>query len=98
MAEAANRAGSRVRTFRAIDGVYVMHVTLTPHRDREKRAFSRLDRQERARWRRYRFSRPRRECAPFRAAPRSLSCDRLDREDDQPAPGAFAHGNPFDLV
>ena len=86
------------RTFRKIDDIPIVHVDLTPHEEREAHAFTWLDDEERERWRRYRFDRPRREFALCRAALRSILCRRLGCENEKLAFGATEHGKPFGLV
>ena len=86
------------RTFREIDDVLVVHVDLTPHEAREAHAFSWLDDEERARWRRFRYDRPKREFALCRAALRSILCRRLGCGNEQLALGVSEHGKPFGRV
>ena len=95
---AADALDSWFHTFREIDDILVIHVDLTPHEAREAHAFSLLDDEERARWRRFRYPRPRREFALCRAALRSILCSRLDCENERLALGVSDHGKPFGLV
>ncbi len=76
----------------------VVHVDLTPRADCETHALSWLDGDERDRWRRYRYHRPRREFALCRAALRSLLCRQLDCRNAQLAFGTTRHGKPFALT
>ena len=86
------------RTFLEIEDKLVLHIDLSPREDAQERALPWLDDAERARWRRYRFDRPRREFALCRAALRSILCSWLDCRNDQLAFGALEHGKPFALI
>ena len=86
------------RTFQEIDDIIVMRVDLTPDEGREAHAFSWLDEEERDRWRRYRYDRPRREFALCRAALRAVLCSRLGCDNKRLAFGASQHGKPFALL
>jgi 4'-phosphopantetheinyl transferase len=86
------------RPFRKTDRAAVFHVDLTPHTARERAAVARLDKQERARWQRYPYARPRREFALCRAALRALLCGRLDCRNAELTFGAAQYGKPFALV
>ncbi len=94
----ADALDSWFRTFREAGDVLVVHVDLTAHEEREAHAFTWLDEEERDRWRRYRYDRPRREFALCRAALRSILCSRLGCENERLSFGAFEHGKPFGLV
>ena len=94
----ADALNSWFRKFREIDDILVVHVDLTPDEEREAHAVAWLDEEEWARWRRYRFDRPRREFALCRAALRSILCSRLGCENKQLAFGVSGHGKPFGLV
>ena len=86
------------RAFREIDDILVVYVDLTPHEEREARAFSWLDEKEQDRLRRFRYDRPRREFALCRAALRSVLCCRLGCESEKLEFNASEHGKPFALV
>ena len=94
----ADALDSWFHTFREIDDILVVYVDLTPHEEREAHAFSWLDEEERSRWRRYKYDRPRREFALCRAALRSILCCRLACGNERLAFGASEHGKPFGLV
>ena len=89
---------SLFRTFLEIEDKLVHHVDLSPRQGAEECALPWLDETERARWRRFRFDRPKREFALCRAALRSILCRWLDCRNDQLAFGALEHGKPFALV
>ena len=57
-----------------------------------------LDQAERARWRRYRYERPRREFALCRAALRASLCARLGCGNEDLAFETADHGKPFAVV
>lgn len=78
--------------------VVVLHVDLTPNTGRETKALSWLDRAERARWRRYRHTRPRRQFALCRAALRAVLCAQLGCRNEQLAFGTSKHGKPFAVL
>ena len=86
------------RPFRKTGSVAVFHVDLTPHAARERAAVAWLDKQERVRWQRYPYARPRREFALCRAALRALLCGRLDCRNAELTFGASQYGKPFALV
>lgn len=86
------------RTYWETDGVTVVHVDLTPDKDREAHAYEWLDIEERNRWRRFRFDRPKREFALCRAALRFGVCTRLGCSNDQLTFGVSKYGKPFGLV
>ena len=86
------------RPFRKTGSTAVFQVDLTPHAAREQAAVAWLDKQERVRWRRYPYARPRREFALCRTALRALLCGRLDCHNDELAFGAAQYGKPFALV
>ncbi|MCE2452511.1 MAG: 4'-phosphopantetheinyl transferase superfamily protein [Nitrospinae bacterium] len=94
----ADAFDSWFRTFREIGDILVAHVDLTAHEEREAHAFTWLDEEERERWRRYKYDRPRREFALCRAALRSILCRRLDCKNKRLAFGALDHGKPFALL
>lgn len=85
-------------TFHEIDDILIVHVDLTPHEAREAHAFSWLGEEERSRWRRYKYERPKREFALCRAALRSILCSRLGCGNEQLSFGALEYGKPFALV
>ena len=93
-----DNGSSLFRTFLEIEDKLVLHVDLSPREGAEECALPWLDEYERARWRRYRFDRPRREFALCRAALRSILCRWLDCKNDQLAFGALEHGKPFALM
>lgn len=86
------------RTFREVDDVLVVHVDLTPDEGREAHALTWLDEEERSRWQRYKYERPKREFALCRAALRSILCRRLGCESEKLTFNATEHGKPFALV
>ena len=85
-------------TFLEIEDVTIVRVDLTPHKEREVFSYSWLDKQERHRWNRFRFDRPRREFALCRAALRAGICSRLGCNNDQLTFGTSRYGKPFGLV
>ena len=89
---------SWVSEFCETGDVRVVHVDLTPQADCEAHALSWLGEDERDRWRRYRYNRPRREFALCRAALRSALCRQLDCRNSQLTFGATRHGKPFALT
>ena len=95
---AAEVVDSWFHTFREIDDILVIHVDLTPHEEREAHALTWLDDEERSRWRRYKYERPKREFALCRAALRSILCCRLGCGNERLAFGASEYGKPFALV
>ncbi|MDE0310423.1 MAG: 4'-phosphopantetheinyl transferase superfamily protein [Acidiferrobacterales bacterium] len=86
------------RCFCEVADVSVVHVDLTPNKSREERAFSQLDKSERERWHRYKFSRPQREFALCRAALRMNLCHRLDCDNRLLSFDNFEYGKPFALI
>ena len=94
----ADALDSWFRTFREIDDILVIHVDLTPHEEREAHALTWLDEEERSRWRRFKYERPKREFALCRAALRSILCCRLGCDNEQLSFGAFEHAKPFAQV
>ena len=89
---------SLFRTFLEIEDKLVLHVDLSPRQGAEECALQWLDESELARWRRFKFDRPKWEFALCRAALRSILCRWLDCRNDQLAFGALEHGKPFALV
>lgn len=89
---------SLFRTFLEFDGLTVVHVDLTPHKEREAYAYEWLDKEEQIRWNRFRFDRPKREFALCRAVLRLGICQRLDCRNDQLAFGFTKYGKPYGLV
>lgn len=85
-------------SFRAIDDILVIHVDLTPNKEREAHAFAWLDNEEQDRWNRYRYDRPQREFALCRAALRAVLCNRIGCDNTQLVVGVSSHGKPFALV
>ncbi len=81
-----------------MDDILVVHVDLTPHEAREAHAFAWLDEKERARWRRYRYNRPRGEFTLCRGALRSILCSRLGCKNERLSFDVLKHGKPFALV
>ncbi len=86
------------RTYLEGDDVTVLHVDLTPHKEREAYAYQWLDKEERYRWDRFRFDRPKREFALCRAVLRLGICKRIGCRNDQLAFGFTKYGKPFGLV
>ena len=80
------------------EGVLVLHVDLRPDEDREKRALSLLDEEERRRWDRFLVKGARRRFSLCRAALRINLCDRLGCANDDLSFGYLAHGKPFARV
>lgn len=81
--------------WREVDGATILQVDLTPDRERETRALSLLDEEERTRWRRFLSERARREFALCRAALRVTLCDRLGCKRRALSFGYGEHGKPF---
>ena len=82
---------------RIADGV-IIHVDLTCRTARVAKALEWLDETEQARWRRYRYDRPRHEFALCRAALRALLCRQLDCRNDELAFETSPHGKPSATV
>ena len=76
-------------------GATVVHVDLTPCANRETVAWEWLDRDERSRWKRFRFAAPRRQFALCRAALRALLCGALGAINEQLAFTTTEHGKPL---
>ncbi len=76
-------------------GATVVHVDLTPCANRETVAWEWLDRDERSRWKRFRFAAPRRRFALCRAALRALLCGALGAVNEQLAFTTTEHGKPL---
>ena len=82
------------RLWQETDGVTILHVDLTPHADREARAFALLDAQETRRAQRFVVEPPRRRFALCRAALRVNLCQRLGCRNERLAFSALEHGKP----
>ncbi len=81
------------------DGVsLILHVDLRPHEEREARALTLLDEEERRRWNRFLVYRARRQFALCRAALRMNLCQRLGCENSELSFGYREHGKPFARV
>ena len=76
----------------------VIHVDLRPHATPADNALAWLDHTERARWRRYRYERPRREFGLCRAALRATLCARLGCGNEDLAFETSRHGKPCAVV
>lgn len=86
------------RHYRNTGSAAVFHVDLTPHANREMGALAWLDTKERARWNRFRHTRPQREFSLCRAALRAILCSQLDCNNEELAFETSKHGKPFALV
>lgn len=86
------------RPWREAEGAVILHVDLTPDRERGTRAFALLDEEERVRWRRFLADRARREFALCRAALRVALAERLGCAADRLSFGHLEHGKPFARV
>ena len=91
-------SNSWFQNYLEIDDVTVVHVDLTPHKEREAYAYEWLDKEEQFRWNRFRFDRPKREFALCRAVLRLGICNRLGCRNDQLTFGFTKYGKPFGLV
>ena len=91
-------AGCWWRPFHTTRRAVVIHVDLRPHAARADDALAWLDHTERARWRRYRYERPRREFGLCRAALRATLCARLGCGNEDLAFEISPHGKPFAVV
>ena len=91
-------AGEWWQPFIRIDEVAVVHVDLAPDSSRESDARARLDRDERARWQRFRHERARYRYALCRASLRSVLCRALDCSNERLAFREADHGKPFATV
>lgn len=78
---------------RIADGV-IIHVDLTCRAARVAKALEWLDETEQARWRRYRYARPRTEFALCRAALRAVLCRQFHCRNDELAFETSPHGKP----
>ena len=78
--------------------VTVLHVDLAPDEARESAALAALDEDERARWRAFEYSGPRRQFALCRAALRAVLSERLGCGNRELAFGTSEHGKPFAVV
>ena len=84
--------------WRETEGSLILHVDLRSDPDREQRALAMLDRDERARWKRFLVKEARRQYALCRAALRINLCQRLGCPDRELSFGYLAHGKPFAKV
>ena len=82
------------RPFCTAGDATVFHVDLSPQAEGERTAFSWLNREEQARWRKFRLEAPRREFALCRAALRALLCRRLACANGELAFDEGQHGKP----
>lgn len=82
------------RPFCTAGDAAVFHVDLSPHPEREQTAFSWLNPEEQARWRKFRVDPPRREFALCRAALRVILCRRLSCANGELAFEEGQHGKP----
>lgn len=80
------------------EAALILHVDLHPHEEREARALSLLDEEERGRWNRFLVRRARRQFALCRAALRINLCDRLGCDNAALSFGYLEHGKPFARV
>ena len=84
--------------WREVDGVSILHVDLSPDAEREAFAFSLLDGEETARWRRFVVERPRRHFALCRAALRINLSERLSCTNRELSFDYLEHGKPIAKV
>lgn len=91
-------AGQWWSAFRAVGGVDVLHVDLTPHPRNEAAASALLDDAERQRAARFLYPGPRRRYILLRGALRALLCDRIGCASRDLAFEAAEHGKPYAIV
>lgn len=82
------------RPFCTAGDATVFHIDLSPHPEREQTAFSWLNREEQARWMKFRLEPPRREFGLCRAALRAILCGRLACANGELAFEEGEHGKP----
>ena len=80
------------------EGTLILHVDLRPDEDRERRALSLLDDDERRRWDRFLVQGAQRRFSLCRAALRINLCERLACANDELSFGYLEHGKPFATV
>ena len=83
------------RPFRTVGHATVLHIDLRPHEAREAEAWTWLDEEEQARWRRFLYDGPRRRFALCRAALRAVLCEQFGCLNSQLAFAASDHGKPY---
>ena len=86
------------RPFAEAGSATVVHVDLRPDPSREAAVLEWLDRDEVARWNRFRALRARRQFGLCRAALRAILCERLDCDNADLRFVALEHGKPGALV
>ena len=84
--------------WRESEGSLILHLDLGPDPDREQQALAVLDRDERARWKRFLVKEAQRQYAFCRAALRINLCERLGCPNRDLSFGYLEHGKPFAKV
>ena len=84
--------------FHRVGDIFVAHVDLSPHEEREKYAIAWLDEQDLDRCARYCYDRPKREFVLCRATLRYILCSRFGFENKSLSFDTLEHGKPVGLI